>query len=95
MLRVVPNNSLSFFSWKIARSHKLLVNFELRRLLCFLLVSNFECFTPGKIDNTNKSTHVAPKVTYLEKHPVSTTDLIQFLFPITSDYFLATIVSEP
>ena len=30
--------------------------------------------SPGKIDNTDTSTDIAPTVTYLEKDPKSTTD---------------------
>ena len=45
--------------------------------------------TPGKIENTNTITHIAPTLTYLEKEPVTVTD---FSFPFTCGYFLSATV---
>ena len=42
---------------------------------------------PGKIDNTNTSTHIAPTLTYVEKDPVSATDCNRILFPFYLRFF--------
>ena len=51
--------------------------------------------TPGKIGNTNTSTHIAPILTYWRKTQCQLVIVIEFPFLGTCGYFLSTAVLRP
>ena len=51
--------------------------------------------TPGKIGNTNTSTHIAPTLTYWRKTQYQPMIVIEFPFLCTCGYFLSTTVLRP